>query len=165
MPFRSEDKAFYERKLTLWENNEMRRILLNSITVLAAFWLTGCVVVVHEEKRHPRKPDVVCIPPDVPSDVVIQEIDAVGKLFFEPDKRDAYMRIAKRPDLHDEAQVHLVSAVFDNLFFEPMQRDVLMALISNPCFSPAGRQAILSQLDRLFFEPTKTEILEALSRR
>ena len=145
----------------------MRRILLNSIMLLAAFCLTGCVVVVREDKRHPRsrKPDVVCTPSEVPSDVVIQEIDAVGKLFFEPDKRDAYMRIAKRPDLHDEAQVHLVSAVFDNLFFEPMQRDVLMALISNPCFSPAGRQAILSQLDRLFFEPTKTEILEALSRR
>jgi hypothetical protein len=101
----------------------------------------------------------------VPSDVVIQEIDAAGKLSFDPHRRDAYMRIAKRPDLHDEAQVHLVSAVFDNLSFEPMKRDVLMALISNPCFSPAGRQAILSQLDRLDFEPTKTEILEAISRR
>ena len=139
----------------------MRRILLKSIMVLATLWLTGCVVVVHDEKRHPRKPDVV----RVPSDVVIQEIDAVGKLSFEPHRRDAYMRIAKRPDLHDEAQVHLVSAVFDHLSFEPMKRDVLMAIISNPCFGPAGRQTILSQLDRLDFEPTKTEILEAISRR
>ena len=129
--------------------------------VLAAVWLTGCVVVVHEEKRHPRKPDVIY----VPADVVIEEIDAVGKLHFEPSKRDAYMRIARRPGLHDEAQEHLVNAVFDNLSFEPSKRDVLMALISNPCFGPAGRQAILSQLDRLFFEPTKTEILEAISRR
>ena len=139
----------------------MRRILLKSIMVLATLWLTGCVVVVHDEKRHPRKPDVV----RVPSDVVIQEIDAVGKLSFEPHRRDAYMRIAKRPDLHDEAQVQLVSAVFDHLSFEPMKRDVLMAIISNPCFGPAGRQTILSQLDRLDFEPTKTEILEAISRR
>ncbi len=129
--------------------------------VLAAFWLTGCVVVVHEDKRHPRKPDVDCFP----SDVLIEEIDAVGKLSFEPSKRDAYERIARRPGLHDEAQEHLVKAVFDNLSFEPSKRDVLMALISNPSFGPAGRQAILSQLDRLSFEPTKTEILEAISRR
>jgi hypothetical protein len=128
---------------------------------LTALWLTGCTVVVHEEKRHPRKPDVVRVPPDA----VIQEIDAVGKLSFEPHKRDAYMRIAKRPDLHDKAQAHLVNAVFDNLSFEPWKRDVLMALISNPGFGPAGRQAILSQLDRFSFEPYKRDILEAISRR
>lgn len=143
------------------ENNEMRRILLNSIMVSAALWLTGCMVVVHEDKRHPRKPDVVY----VPADVVIEEIDAIGKLSFEPSRRDAYMQIARRPGLHDEAQKHLVNAVFDNLSFEPMKRDVLMALISNPSFGPAGRQAILSQLDRLSFEPFKREILEAISRR
>ena len=143
------------------ENNEMRRILLNSIMVSAALWFTGCVVVVHEDKRHPRKPDVVC----VPADGTIEEIDAVSKLSFEPHRRDAYMRIAKRPGLHDEAQAHLVKAVFDNLSFEPMKRDVLMALISNPCFSPAGRQAILSQLDRISFEGHKRDILEAIGRR
>ncbi len=146
---------------SIWENIEMRRIFLNSIMVLVAFWLTGCTVVVHEEKRHPRKPDVV----RVPSDVVIQEIDAVGKLSFEPHKRDAYIRIAKRPGLHDGAQAHLVSAVFDNLSFEPWKRDIMMALISNPDFAPAGRQAILSHLDRLSFEPYKRDVLEALSRR
>lgn len=102
--------------------------------ILAAFWLTSCTVVVHEEKRHPRKPDVIY----VPTDGVIEEINAAGKLSFEPSRRDAY---------------------------EPSKRDVLMALISNPCFRPVGRQAILSQLDRLSFEPTKTEILEAISRR
>ena len=140
----------------------MRRVLLNPMLLLAAFWLTGCIVVVHDEKRHPpHEPDVGC----VPADGIIEEIDAVGKLSFEPSRRDAYMRIARRPGLSDAAQEHLVSAVFDNLSFEPSKRDVLMALISNPCFSPAGRQAILSQLDRLSFEPTKTEILEAISRR
>lgn len=139
----------------------MRRILLNSVVILAALWLTGCVVVVHEEKRHPRKPDVI----HVPADGVIEEIDAVGKLTFDPHRRDAYMRIARRPGLHDEAQAHLVKAVFDNLTFEPWKRDVLMAIISNPDFGPAGRQAILTQLDRLSFEPYKTEILEAISRR
>ncbi len=95
----------------------------------------------------------------------IEEINAAGKLSFDTHRRDAYMRIAKRPELSDAAQVHLVKAVFKNLSFEHFKRDVLMALISNPCFSPAGRQAILTQLDRLFFEPTKTEILEAISRR
>jgi hypothetical protein len=129
--------------------------------LLTALWLAGCTVVVHEEQRHPRKPDVVHAPPDS----VIQEIDAVGKLTFEPHKRDAYMRIAKRPDLHDEAQEHLVNAVFDNLSFEPWKRDVLLAIISNPNLGPAGRQAILSQLDRLSFEPYKRDILEAISRR
>jgi hypothetical protein len=139
----------------------MRRVLLNSMMVLAALWLTGCVVVVHDEKRHPRKPDVIC----VPVDGMIEEIDAAGKLSFEPSRRDAYKRIAKRPGLSDAAQEHLVSAVFDNLSFEPSKRDVLMTLISNPCFSPAGRKAILTQLDRLSFEPMKSEILEAISRR
>ena len=139
----------------------MKRVLLNSVMILAAIWFTGCTVVVHEEKRHPRKPDVIC----VPVDGVIEEIDAVGKLTFDPHRRDAYMRIARRPGLHDEAQAHLVSAVFDNLSFEPMKRDVLLAIISNPNFGPAGRQAILSQLDRLSFESYKTEILEAISRR
>ena len=139
----------------------MKRVLLNPVMILAALWLTGCTVVVHEQRRHPRKPDVVC----VSADGTIEEINAIGKLSFDPHRRDAYMRIAKRPELSDAAQVHLVKAVFENLSFEPMKRDVLMALISNPCFSPAGRQAILSQLDRLSFEPTKTEILEAISRR
>ena len=140
----------------------MRRVLLNVMMVLAAFWLTGCMVVVHDQKRHPRsRPDVVC----VPADGIIEEIDAVGTLSFEPYRRDAYERIAKRPNLHDAAQQHLVNAVFNNLSFEPWKRDVLMALISNPCFSPAGRQAILTQLDRLSFEPYKRDILEAISRR
>jgi hypothetical protein len=140
----------------------MKHVLLNSVMILAAIWLTGCMVVVHEDKRHPpHEPDVIY----VPADSVIEEINAAGKLSFDPHRRDAYMRIAKRPGLHDEAQEHLVNAVFDNLSFEPMKRDVLMALISNPCFSPAGRQTILTQLDRLSFEPNKTKILEAISRR
>jgi hypothetical protein len=139
----------------------MRQVLLNSTIVLTALLLTGCIVVVNEDKRHPPKPDVIC----VPVDGMIEEIDAVGKLSFEPSRRDAYMRIAKRPGLSDVAQEHLVNAVFDNLSFEPFKHDVLMTLISNPCFSPAGRKAILTQLDRISFEPTKSEILEAISRR
>lgn len=139
----------------------MRRVLLYSMMVPAVFWLTGCTVIVHEQKRHPRRPNVIC----VPDDGTIEEINAAGKLSFEPSKMDAYERIARRPGLSDAAQEHLVNAVFDNLSFEPSKRDVLMALISNPCFSPAGRQAILTQLDRLSFEPTKSEILEAISRR
>ena len=139
----------------------MKRVLLNPVVILAAIWLTGCTVVVHEQRRHPREPHVS----RVPADGTIEEINAVGKLSFEPSRSDAFKRIAKRPGLSDAAQEHLVSAVFDNLSFEPFKRDVLMALISNPCFSPAGRQAILTQLDRLSFEPFKTEILEAISRR
>ncbi len=140
----------------------MRRLLLNPMMILAAIWFTGCMVVVHEDKRHPpHEPDVIC----VPADGVIEEINAVGKLSFEPHRSDAFKRIAKRPSLSDAAQEHLVSAVFDNLSFEPFKRDVLMALISNPCFSPAGRQAILTQLDKLSFEHFKTEILEAINRR
>lgn len=139
----------------------MRRVLLHSMMVPAVFWLTGCMVIVNEEKRHPRRPGASC----VPVDGIIEEINAAGKLSFELSKMDAYERIARRPGLSDAAQEHLVNAVFDNLSFEPSKRDVLMALISNPCFSPAGRQAILTQLDRLSFEPTKSEILEAISRR
>ena len=139
----------------------MRRVLLHLMMVPAVFWLTGCVVVVGNKTRHPRRPGGSC----VPVDGVIEEINAAGKLSFEPSRKDAYERIAKRDGLSDAAQEHLVNAVFDNLSFEPSKRDVLMALISNPCFSPVGRQAILTQLDRLSFEPTKSEILEAISRR
>ncbi len=139
----------------------MRRVLLNPVMILAAIWFTGCTVVVHEQRRHPQKPHVS----RVPADGTIEEINAAGKLSFEPHRCDAFKRIAQRPGLSDAAQEHLVNAVFDNLSFEPFKRDVLMALISNPCFSPAGRQAILTQLDRLSFEPFKTEILEAISRR
>lgn len=139
----------------------MRRVLLSAMLVLAVFWLTGCVVVVGNKTRHPRRPDGSC----VPAEGVIEEIDAVGKLSFEPSRSDAYERIARRPGVPDAAQEHLVNAVFDNLSFEPFKRDVLMTLIANPCFGPAGRQAILTQLDRLSFEPTKAEILEAISRR
>jgi hypothetical protein len=137
--------------------------------VLAVFELTGCVVSIgnkpghprRPETRHPRRPDGGC----VAAVGVIEEIDAVGKLSFEPNRRDAYSRIANREGLSDAVQEHLVNAVFDNLSFEPFKRDVLMTLISNPCFGPAGKQAILTQLDRLSFEPTKAEILEAISRR
>jgi hypothetical protein len=136
----------------------MRKLLLAVITIWGIAWIGGCVVVVSEEKRHPRRPQVV-----YPADATIEEIDAVGKLSFDSSRHAAYKRIAERPALSDPAQIHLVEAVFANLSFESAKEDVLLTLIKNPDFSPAARQAILRNLDGLSFESARNRVLSAIS--
>lgn len=137
----------------------MKKSLL--ILPLFVVWLTGCIVVVKEEKTYPPKPDVIY----VPVDTTIKEIDVIGKLSFESDRLNGYKRIASQPALSDAAQAYFVQAIFDKLSFDSSKEVALMTLIENPCFSAAGRQAILSRLERLHFENSKTRILKAINER
>jgi hypothetical protein len=137
----------------------MKKTLL--ILLLFVVWLTGCVVVVKEEKTHPPKPDIIY----VSAEATIEEIDVISKLSFESDRLNGYKRIAARQELSDEAQAYLVQAIFGKLSFESSKEVALMTLIENPCFSAAGRHAILSRLERLHFENSKTRILKAINER
>ena len=119
---------------------------------LACICMQGCILV-HTER------ECVC----EQHDSTIHEIDAVGKLNFDSSRRSGYERIAKRQDLSDAAQVHLVNAVTKRLNFESSRVSVLMALIKNPCFSEAGETAIFRRLDRLHFDSNKARILKAIS--
>ncbi len=136
----------------------MRTCALLAAVVLAMGWTGGCLVI-HSEKTHaPRSASVE------PEDVTVREIDAVGKLTFENNRREAYKGIAERPGLSEGAQVHLVEAAFSGLTFEDAKVDVLRTLIRNPCFSPAAKTAILEGLDRLTFEDNQRKILDTLSK-
>jgi hypothetical protein len=139
----------------------MRTLLLATMLISTLVWSTGCMVVVKEEKKYPPAPDVVCIP----TDAVVEEIDAVGKLSFESGRLEGYQRIAARRRLNDTVQAYLVEVILDKLSFESSKEAALMTLIGNPCFSLDGRQAILNHLERLSFESTKTRILKAIDER
>ncbi len=138
----------------------MKKELLAGALVLAVVWMTGCISIHSEEETIPPRPS-----PGRATTTTIREIDAVGKLDFDNNRKTGYENIAKREGLSERAQVHLVDAVFKRLSFDNMKVDILLTLIKNPCFSPAAKAAILDRLDRLSFENHKTQILEAMNRR
>ncbi len=136
--------------------NIMKKDTLTVGLLLLLTCLQGCVVVVDEEEKHPSQS---------PLDGTIAEIDAVGKLSLESNKRDGYETIAARDNLSPEAQIHLVKAVFNNLALESSKGIVLLTLINNPSFCPAGENAILKRLDKLMLENNKRNIVNAISER
>lgn len=138
----------------------MRKSVLAGGLVLAAIWMQGCISIHSERGTHPPAPSV-----RQPKDITIQEIDAVSKLSFDGHKHTSYKSIAQRDGLSSHAQVHLVEAVFRHLSFENMKVDVLLVLITNPCFSPAAKGAILDRLGRISFENHKVDILQAINQR
>jgi hypothetical protein len=143
----------------LWfEGKDMRTCALLAVLVLATGWTGGCLVIHSEKTSSPKSQSVE------PEDVTIREIDAVGKLAFDNNRREAYKGIAGRPGLTDGAQVHLVEAALGCLAFEDAKVDVLRTLIHNPCFSPAAKAAVLERLDRLAFEDSRRKILDAISK-
>lgn len=128
--------------------------------LVIATCLQSCVVVIDDQEKHSRKSSR-----HNQSDQTIAEIDAVGKLVLESNKRDAYKKIAGRDNLGSQAQIHLVKAVFNKLVLESSKEDVLLTLIKNPSFCPAGEQTILNRLDKLALESDKQNILNAISQR
>jgi hypothetical protein len=138
----------------------MNKGMLTCGLVLVALWAQGCISIHSEEETVPSR-----APTRGPQDVTIREIDAVAKLSFENNRADSYKNIARRDALSDRAQAHLVAEVFKRLSFENHKVDVLMALIDNPCFSPAGKAAILDRLDRLSFENHRAAVLRAMNKR
>jgi len=115
----------------------------------------GCVIFVGEETRGHRGG----------SDATIAEIDAVGKLSFDSERKDGYERIAERQGLSPGAQVHLVEAVLGKLSFDNAKEQVLLTLIENPGLCTAAEREILERIDRLAFESSKKKILKAMSDR
>lgn len=131
----------------------------NGLLVVGMFALAlcvgGCFVLVDEETRRARGG----------SDATIAEIDAVGELSFDSERKKGYERIAERQGLSPGAQVHLVEAVLGKLSFDNAKEQVLLTLIENPDFCSAAEREILERIDRLAFESSKKKVLKAISRR
>ena len=138
----------------------MNRSLLVIGLFLSAVCLAGCVVIVNEKSRGPDEPEVY-----IPDDETIVEINAVGKLPFDSDRKQGYERIASREGLSPEAQVHLVDAALGKLSFDNAKEEVLLKLIENPDFSREAERTILEKLDKLAFTSSKNKILKAISDR
>ncbi len=134
----------------------MRKSLLLSLLTFLVLWSAGCVVVVKEERR---------VPTGRAECDFTEEIDAVASLSFDSQRRDAYLRIAQRDCLSDEAQVHLIDEALAKLTFEQSMEQVLVALIRSPSFCCEGRRVILLRLDHLKFDATRSKILEELDER
>ena len=132
----------------------------NSLIVVgfavSVLWLGGCVFVVKEETHEHKR---------VPAGATVAEIDAVGKLSFDSERKRAYERIAERQGLSPDVQVYLVGAVLGKLSFDNAKEEVLLTLIENPGFSSSAELEILERIEALAFENSKKKILKAISDR
>ena len=133
----------------------MKNSLIVVGLVVSVLCVGGCVVFVGEETRGHRGD----------SDATIAEIDAIGKLSFDSERKKGYERVAEREGLGAAAQVHLVEAVLEKLSFDSAKEEVLLTLIENPDFCSAAEREILEMIDRLAFESSKKKILKAISDR
>jgi len=133
----------------------MRNGLLVVELVVLILCAGGCDVFVGDETRRTR----------AGSSATIAEIDAIGKLSFNSERKKGYERIAAREGLAPAAQVHLVEAVLEKLSFDSGKEEVLLTLIENPDFCSAAEREILEGIDRLAFESSKKKILSAISDR
>ncbi|UCF15727.1 MAG: hypothetical protein JSW59_20220 [Phycisphaerales bacterium] len=134
----------------------MRKSLIVTGLAVLVLCLGGCIFIVKDETHDYE---------GMSSGGTIAEIDAVGKLSFDSERKKGYERIAQREGLSPEAQVYLVEAVLDKLSFDNAKEAVLLALIENPDFSSAAESEILDRIDRLAFESSKNKILKAISDR
>lgn len=137
----------------------MRRMALVIGLVLAVVLVQGCIVI-HSEEEVPCGPKTVGV-----EESTIREIDAVTKLAFENDRKQGYLRIARREGLSDTAQVHLIEAAMKHLDFENGKVEVLMAMVARSDFSAAAEAAVLDRVSHLAFEHNKRRVLEAISDR
>lgn len=133
----------------------MKNGLLVVGLVSLALCVGGCTVIVGGETRGHRGG----------SDATIVEIDAVGKLSFDSERKEGYERIARRQGLSPGAQVHLVEAALGKLSFDNAKEELLLTLIENPSFCGAAERKILESIDRLAFESAKKKVLKAISDR
>ena len=137
----------------------MNKWLLTAGLVLMTTWLGGCIVI-DTEKDESWRSSVV-----EPADVTMREIDTVGQLSLEDNRREAYARIARRHNLSADAQVHLIEAVFEHLSLEDAKMSVLLTLVHNRCFRSEAKGALLDRLDGLALEDSRREILDAMSKK
>ena len=133
----------------------MKNSLIVVELVVSMLCVGGCTVFVGEETRAHR----------AGSEATIAEIDAIGKLSFDSERKKGYERIAAREGLTAAAQVHLAEAVLSKLSFDSAKEQVLLTLIENPDFCSAAEREILERIDALAFESSKKKILKAISDR
>jgi len=133
----------------------MKNSLIVVELVVSMLCVGGCTVFVGEETRRTRGG----------SEATIAEIDAIGRLSFDSERKKGYERIAARDGLTAAAQVHLVEAVLGKLSFDNAKEQVLLTLIENPDLCGAAKREILERIDRLAFESSKKKILKAISDR
>ena len=110
-----------------------------------------------------------CPGPSYPYDPIeastVREIDAIGKLDFDDARSTALEDIARRPNLSPYIQCRLAHQTVHILNFDDGKSRVLLAMIENPSFSYAGRNAILDVLDDITFDDTRSRLLKAMSER
>lgn len=139
----------------------MRVLLLPLLGML--YILGGCgprVIVVFDHPPHyPEAGEIYY----VDDHATIAEIDAVNTLSFPDDRASHLLRIARRPNLGDDAQKHLVVTAIQKLSFPDDRTGVLSTLARNPTLRPAGRKAILDHLSRLSFPDDRADVLAQLS--
>ena len=97
--------------------------------------------------------------------MTVDEIDAAGRLSFEPSRVEALERIASRPTLSPGEQAHLVCVTMNSMDFDPNREQVLTALIENPTFSPRAKASILRHFDRFTFDTARVDLLRAMEGR
>jgi hypothetical protein len=128
---------------------------------LRALLVSVCVLVAGCAGQH-REPCPVAA--DERS-VAIEEIDAAGKLDFDPSRAEFLSQIAARPGLRPDEQQHLVCVALHRLDFDPSRVEVLKTLIRNPDFSPAAKGAILRNLHLIDFDPARSELMREMQDR
>ncbi len=136
----------------------MKKGFLVIMLSFAALLVQGCVLISVEEEEAPCRAKKIA----PPRSTTIEEIDAVGELAFDVDRRERYQQLARREGLSERTQVHLVEATFEHLGFNTDRIAVLLTLIDNPSFTPAAKTAILDRLDQFGFDNDKRKILDAL---
>jgi len=133
----------------------MKNSLIVVELVVSMLCVGGCTVFVGDETRRTRGD----------SDATIAEIDAIGKLSFDSERKEGYERIAVREGLTARAQVRLIEAILDNLAHDSAKQEVLLTLIANQSFSDAAERKIQGQIEKLAFESSKKNVLKAISER
>ena len=94
--------------------------------------------------------------------VTIDEIDAAGRLDFDPSRAQILESIAARRGLTPAEQEHLVCVTLHRLDFDPSRQTVLRRLIHNPDFSPLAKTAILRNIELIDFDPARADLLREM---
>jgi hypothetical protein len=129
----------------------MRRFHLHALLV-AALLVAGCAG---------PQPDP-CAIGEWNRSTTIDEIDAAGRLDFDPSRAELLHSIAGRRGLIPVEQEHLVCVTLHRVQFDPARVDILRALIQNPDFAESTKSVILKNLDAVDFPPARADLIREM---
>ncbi len=148
----------------------MKTLRLAQLVLIAIILpcMTGCIIV-HKHTEHKSCPPQVVEPCGdgavyIDGESTSAEIEAVRSLDFSSERAEHLNRIARRPGINPDAQVHLVKTTFEVLDFESEKMQVLQTLIKNPTLTVQGKNCILHHLKELDFSSNRKAILDALDK-